>query len=124
MSARPSAFEMKVLLAPTNVTAGGVTGSFVDLQDFLMGPRNIKCVWSVGAGTTAGTASGLIQQASTTAGTDATTLVTFSNVTSAGGSEEAHAVPTKRYVRFVGDAQTAKDMNQFCAVFGDARFKP
>jgi hypothetical protein len=121
------AAEMKVLLSPTRVTAAGINGSFVDLQGFVNpGGRNFKAIWLVGAGTTAGTASGLIQGASTTAGTDAATVCTFTGLTATGGSEEKHFTvgATQRYVRFVGDVQTAKDMLLSCVILGEARYRP
>jgi len=121
---RVTGFEMKLLQAPIVVTAGGLNSSWIDLLDYVLGPRPVKFVWAVGVGTTAGTASGLIQQASTTAGSDAATLASFSNVTSAGGSQEIHGVPTKRYVRLVSDAQTGKDMIITAFAIGDPRYTP
>lgn len=104
---------VKSLLDPQSTTAAGVTGSFVDTQDYFgHGHREVKFVLSVGAGTTAGTAGGSIQAADDTAGTNAATVVTFSTATSAGGTEEKHGVipAGQRYIRFLGNVQTGKDM--------------
>lgn len=119
------AAEMKVLLAPQSVTAAGVTGSYVDLQGFTNpGGRNIKFIWLVGVGTTAGTAGGSVQSASDTSGTGLATVASFTTLTSAGGSEEIHGVTNHRYVRFVGDIQTGKDMIVTCIGVGEARYRP
>ncbi len=119
------AAEIKVLQVPIVTTAGGLTGAYVDLQDFIL-QRNVKAVWMVGIGTTAGTASGSVQTAEDTAGTGVATVATFTNVTSAGGSEEKHFAPKAghRYARFVGDVETNKDMILSCLLLGEVRYRP
>lgn len=119
------AAEVKVLKVPAVTTAAGVTGDYVDLQGFTL-TRNIKAVWIVGVGTTAGTASGSIQTAEDTAGTGVATAVTFTNVTSAGGSQESHFAPkaNHRYARFVGDVETGKDMILSAFLVGEVRVRP
>jgi hypothetical protein len=119
------AAEVLALRAPASATAGGVTGAYVDMQGFTL-QRNIKAVWSVGAGTTAGTASGSIQTAEDTAGTGLATVATFTNVTAAGGTAETHFAPkaNHRYARFIGDVQTGKDMIIGAFLVGEVRVRP
>lgn len=76
------------------------------------GHREIKFVLRGGPGTTAGTMGGSVQSAADTAGTGLATVATFATLTSAGGTDEQHAVikAAHRYVRFLGSVQTAKDM--------------
>ncbi len=114
--------KTKVLQSPANLTDAGVTGGFVDLQGLINpGGRNLRAVLLAGAGTTAGTCGGTIQAADDTAGTGATTVVTFSTQTSAGGSETKHFVTNQRYVRYLGSVQSGKDMELAVIVEGVAR---
>lgn len=118
------ASELKSLFTVQNTTSGTATGSYTDLQGFVTG-RNFKAILIAGAGTTAGTCGGYIQSASDTSGTGVTTRVTFSGLTSAGGSEEAHfVVNDHRYVRFVRTVQSTKDMYMGCVIVGEARVRP
>lgn len=117
--------EMKVLKAPAKTTALGYTGSYVDMQG-LITERNLKFIWMVAPGTTAGTVTGSVQSASDTAGTGLTTRVTFTGgLTATGGTEETHAnIGNHRYLRVLADVQTAKDMYIGCVVLGEARYRP
>lgn len=116
--------EMKVIQAARKTTAAGFTGSYVDLQG-LITERNLKFIWTVAPGQTAGTATGSIQSAEDTAGTGLTTRVTFTGLTSTGGTEETHAnVGTHRYVRALGDVQTGRDMGITVIALGEARYRP
>lgn len=118
------ALEMKVIVAPRKTTAAGFTGSYVDMQG-LITERNIKFVWTVAPGQTAGTATGSIQSAEDTAGTGLATRLTFTGLTSTGGTQEGHAnIGAHRYVRALGDVQTAKDMAITVLAFAEARYRP
>lgn len=118
-------YEHKVLLAPVDSTAAGVTGSYVDLQGFVNpGGRAIKFVLVAGAGTTAGTAGGTIQEASDTAGTGLATIGTFGTVSTSSPISEIHAVATKRYVRFAGTVASGADMILTAQAVGVARVSP
>lgn len=117
-------YTVKELLKPRVTTAGGVTGSWVDLQGLINpGGREVKGVLAIGIGTTAGTAGGLIQSAENTAGTGAATVITFATATSAGGTQEGHGIvrAAHRYVRFVGTVQSGKDMIQAALLIGVKR---
>lgn len=120
-------YEISVLSSPVSTTAAGSTGSYVDLQGYInMGGREIKLVLLAGAGTTAGTCGGTVQSAQDTSGTGLATLQAFTGLTSAGGSEVAHAVvpASHRYVRFLGTVQSGKDMILTCFIQGKARVSP
>lgn len=118
-------YEHKVLLAPVESTAAGVTGQYVDLTGFVNpGGRAMKFVLMVGAGNTDGTASGVIQEASTTAGVGLATIGTFGTVSTASPISELHAVPTKRYVRFVGSVASGASMILAAQAVGVARVSP
>ncbi|RPJ24410.1 MAG: hypothetical protein EHM35_16380 [Planctomycetaceae bacterium] len=118
------AAELKSLRTVGNSTSAGVTGSWVDMQGFVTG-RNFKAIFAAGPGTTAGTCGGSIQSASDTAGTGATTRLTFSGLTASGGYEEGHfTMANHRALRFLGSVQTNKDMDLGCAVVGEALYRP
>jgi hypothetical protein len=53
-------------------------------------------------------------------------VATFTGLTAAGGSAEKTVVltPDQRYVRFIGDIQSGKDMILSAALLGTARFRP
>ena len=120
-------FEVTVLKVVGNVTAAGVTGSWVDLQGIVgFGHREVKVVLAAGPGTTAGTAGGYVQTASDTSGTAVATLATFDTQTSAGGFDEQHGVipAANRYARFIGSVQSGKDMDLGCILIAPNRYSP
>ena len=119
-------YEVSVLKLPASTTDAGVTGSYVDMQGYLQGNREVKLLLIGGAGTTAGTISGSVQSAEDTSGTGLATLKTFTGLTSAGGVEAQHAVipAAHRYVRFLGDVETGKDMIVGALIQGVARVSP
>lgn len=120
-------YEVTQLLKPVGVTAGGVTGAWTSISGIVnVGTRAAKFVLMAGAGTTAGTAGGSVQSASDTAGTGAAAVVTFTGLTSAGGSETKHGVipAAHAYVRFLGDVQTGKDMVLSAIMVAQARVSP
>ena len=67
-------YEVSMLQSPRVTTDAGVTGSYVDMQGYLMGNREIKLLLIGGVGTTAGSISGSVQSAEDTSGTG---LATF-----------------------------------------------
>ena len=104
---------VKSLLDPQVATGAGVTGSYVDTQDYFgHGHREVKFVLQTGVGTTVGTAGGSIQSADDTSGTNLATVTTFATASTLGGTQEKHAVipAGQRYIRFLGSVQTGKDM--------------
>ena len=105
-------YKITVLQLPRTTTDAGVTASYVDMQGYTLGNREVKLLLLGGVGTTAGTCGGSVQSAQDTSGTGLATLKTFTGLTSAGGSEVQHAaIPAAhRYVRFLGSVQTGKDM--------------
>lgn len=119
--------EVNVLSLPATTTDGGSTGAYVDLQGYInSGGREIKLILTAGVGTTAGTCGGTVQSAEDTSGTGLATLKAFTGLTSAGGVEVQHAVvpAAHRYVRFLGSAQTGKDMIVGCQFIATARVSP
>lgn len=120
-------YEITVLQAPRSTTDAGVTGGWTDMQGYLMGNREVKLILLAGVGTTAGAVQTVIfQSAEDTAGTGAATLKAFTGLTSAGGMEVQHAVipAAHRYVRFLGDLETGKDMIIAGLVQSIARVSP
>lgn len=120
-------YEITVLQSPRVTTDAGVTGGWTDMQGYLMGNREVKVVLLAGVGTTAGAVQTcLVQSAEDTSGTGAATLKAFTGLTSAGGSEVQHGVipAAHRYVRFLGDVETGKDMILSCLIQGVARVSP
>lgn len=122
-------YEVSVLKLPTNVTAAGFTGSYVDIQGLINpGGRAVKLLLLAGPGTTHGTCGGSVQSAQDTAGTGLQTIATFSTITThtAGGSNVQHGVipAAHRYVRALGSVASGKDMNLSVALVGVARVSP
>ncbi len=120
-----SIVEGKALKNPVIATAAGFTGGWVDCQGLIF-DGTMKAVLEAGASDTPGTCGGSIQSASTTAGANLATETTFTGLTSAGGIEESHFVPTanNRYIRILGSVQTGKTMYLAGQVYGAARVKP
>ncbi len=120
------AVEYKVLASNQSVTDGGHTGGWVDLQGLINpGKRNMKFIWVVSNGTTAGAVDGSIQTAQDTGGTGLATLTSFTQL-GTNGNEEKHAVPAggHRYVRFIGSTASGKDMKVTCIALGEAYVRP
>jgi hypothetical protein len=115
------ALGAKVLLAPTDVTAAGVDGGYIDTLGLV---TQHECMVSLvsGPGTTPGTCGGYLLTADDTSGTNATTAATFSTQTSAGGSGYKHYSTIQRYVKFVGTVQTGKDMLMSVMLTAPARY--
>lgn len=117
--------EGVILLAPVEATDAGVSGEWTDLQGFVNpGGREMKFLLMCGAGSTDGEVSGVIQEASDTAGTDLAVSGTFGNVTTAAPSNELHAVVNQRYVRVVADVETGGGMIVCAYAFGTPRVLP
>lgn len=113
----------KVLAEPQTVSDAGLTGSYVDIQGIIGDRKRLKAILVVADGTTPGDISATIGSCEDTSGTDEVTVATFSTIGDGGGDDEQHLLPnTHRYIRFLGDAATGKDMILCCVVVGEERY--